>query len=492
MAIRTGTIGVNGPTWQLDDAVVGPVTITPGIADLNYNSLSTPRVSPFNAYAEVINEVIITGPIQVISANGLFAGLTWLRSFTGLHYLKMTISGVAVPMDDMFLNTQAILYVPATSTKSEIKGYGLLGTCFWTIQMNNEVGYLEIGAGEFEWYGLKEVPVGVQGETEWIATSPWDDQRIFIKSIGIEGPVKINNYARNVFYLLTGVITIKGLENLDTIGVVNMSGLFSYMWSLEGSLVYIMVSGNLEPAVVPLDLSSFNTDDVTDMSLMFSNTWRLKEIKFPDGLDPNASWSTANVVNMSHMFYNAKELETLDVSNWDTSNVTNMDSMFYRTLVLFSGNDNNTLDVSNWDTANVTDMSFMFYQSGVRTSAFHLPVENWIVTRNYEQYTTLMPWMFYRDTDVKNPVVPYDRQNPLTYQKMPDLIIVDISAWETQWAGLPPDVYPCRANMFGIDDLINEEGLWMREPGLVYPDCEDLIKLGCENYNAIYKTTISI
>ena len=44
-------------------------------------------------------------------------------------------------------------------------------------------------------------------------------------------------------------------------------------------------------------LSSFNTENVTDMSYMFNNNNRLREINL-------SSFNTNNVTNMSHMFRN--------------------------------------------------------------------------------------------------------------------------------------------------------------------------------------------
>ncbi len=63
---------------------------------------------------------------------------------------------------------------------------------------------------------------------------------------------------------------------------------------------------------------------------------------------------TANVTNMSGMFYNMSALTALDVSKFDTSKVTNMSGMFYNTQSLTA------LDVSNFNTSNVTDVANMF------------------------------------------------------------------------------------------------------------------------------------
>ena len=77
---------------------------------------------------------------------------------------------------------------------------------------------------------------------------------------------------------------------------------------------------------------------------------------------------------MSDMFYNTGYSNpnfTLDVSNFDTSNVTNMNRMFYNTGY---NSTNLTLDVSNFDTSNVTDMSNMFYYTGYNSTKLNTSI----------------------------------------------------------------------------------------------------------------------
>ena len=63
-----------------------------------------------------------------------------------------------------------------------------------------------------------------------------------------------------------------------------------------------------------------------------------------------SSFKTSLVTDMSYLFSGCSGLTHLDVSNFDTHNVTNMESMFSRCSGLTS------LDVSNFDTHNVTNM----------------------------------------------------------------------------------------------------------------------------------------
>ncbi len=99
--------------------------------------------------------------------------------------------------------------------------------------------------------------------------------------------------------------TIEGLDNLNTENVTDMTYMFS---SCE--------------ALTKLDVSSFNTQNVTKMNSMFSSCKALTTLDL-------SSLNTEKVTNMSFMFSYCYALTTLDISNFNTENVTNMSAMFY-------------------------------------------------------------------------------------------------------------------------------------------------------------------
>ena len=68
-----------------------------------------------------------------------------------------------------------------------------------------------------------------------------------------------------------------------------------------------------------------------------------------------SNFNTSNVTDMFFMFCECSGLTSLDLSNFDTSNVTVMGFMFKSCSKLTS------LDLSNFNTSNVTDMGYMFY-----------------------------------------------------------------------------------------------------------------------------------
>lgn len=86
-----------------------------------------------------------------------------------------------------------------------------------------------------------------------------------------------------------------------------------------------------------IDISGWDTSNVTDMKYMFNRSEKLKSVNGLDKID------TSNVENMEGMFTNCKSLE--NVPKFDTSNVTDMQKMFIACKSL----DNQTRRIWNLD-----------------------------------------------------------------------------------------------------------------------------------------------
>lgn len=77
--------------------------------------------------------------------------------------------------------------------------------------------------------------------------------------------------------------------------------------------------------IATLDVSSFDTSNVTDMSYMFN----MNKCQDPLLSKLNVgNFNTCNVTNMTAMFYNCSKLPELDVSQFNTSKVIHMQRMF--------------------------------------------------------------------------------------------------------------------------------------------------------------------
>ena len=94
-------------------------------------------------------------------------------------------------------------------------------------------------------------------------------------------------------------------------------------------------------------LKYLNTAEVTDMSYMFWNCKNLSSLDL-------TNFNTTKVENMFGMFCFCEKLSSLVLSNFNTANVTDMSNMFSYCINLSS------LDIPNFNTAKVTDMSYMF------------------------------------------------------------------------------------------------------------------------------------
>ena len=125
-------------------------------------------------------------------------------------------------------------------------------------------------------------------------------------------------------------LTNLNLSNFDTSNVTDMNSMFSGCNKLTS-----------------LDVSHFDTSNVTDMNSMFNGCNSLTSLGI-------SNFDTSNVKGMFSIFAGCSSLTSLNLSNFNTGNVTSMSAMFYRCSSLTS------LDVSNFNTSNVTDMSNMF------------------------------------------------------------------------------------------------------------------------------------
>ena len=98
----------------------------------------------------------------------------------------------------------------------------------------------------------------------------------------------------------------------------------------------------LDDEITKLDTSAF-----TKMNNMFYNCKNLISLDLSE-------WNTSNVTDMGNMFRNCQALTELDLSNFDTSNVTSMSSTFENCSNL------KRLNISSWKTDNLQNTTYMF------------------------------------------------------------------------------------------------------------------------------------
>ena len=230
-------------------------------------------------------------------------------------------------------------------------------------------GTYQVGDGVYALYNADEGSVLFANNNtgSGVLWRDWDEKsgiyRGSVKSIGVLRDflgnslekVKLPADSKQIFCKFTDMTTID-LSWFDTSNVTDMSYMFLNCKSLKN-----------------LNLSSFDTSKVTNMACMFAECDDLKSIDL-------TKFNTSKVTDMSSMFSDCYSLESFDLSRFDTSNVESMNGMFSRCYRLTRLNLNNFktpkvtktvamfmhcenlkyLDIGSFDMSKVTDAAYMF------------------------------------------------------------------------------------------------------------------------------------
>lgn len=186
------------------------------------------------------------------------------------------------------------------------------------------------------------------------ATSAHDIIRLLGYLPNLQKISKLNNLdysgsAREMFRDTPSLSNID-VQNFDTSKITDMEYMF------------------LNTGVEELDLSNFDTSQVTTMYAMFDGATKLRSLKLKN-------FDTSQVTDMGFMFYNIVASE-LDLSSFNTSNVSNMEGMFDSTSKLneldlsnFDTSKVNTMEYMFLNSAvSQLDLSSFTIGDGVNTS----------------------------------------------------------------------------------------------------------------------------
>ncbi|MCT4377775.1 BspA family leucine-rich repeat surface protein [Leuconostoc falkenbergense] len=248
-------------------------------------------------------------------------------------------NGAYVTTTEMYEDTpRPVTYVWAHTAPSElISGYH--GDSPWTL--DPDTGELIYGSGTFQ-----------DAQTVAANLESYDVDPALVTSIKFLSGAKLSAdssylFASFDYYAEPTLSNLTNFDatNLDTSDVINMSAMFN------------------RTTVTSLDLHEWNVTKVTDFSDMFQNSNSLTTLDLSD-------WGknrTASSVNMYQMFFYARALTNLNITDFKTDNVTNIRS-------LFEGSGVESLDLSNWNVDQVTNMSNVFLDASALTT---LNLSNW-------------------------------------------------------------------------------------------------------------------
>ena len=165
----------------------------------------------------------------------------------------------------------------------------------------------------------------------------------------------------NDYYYNNPKLTSLDLSNFDTSNVSNMEKMFYGISSLESlQLSPSFKSNNLKNTsymfyecskLKSLDLTSFQSSKLIDMEYMFANCSSLENIQF------SSSFDTSNVKYMKYIFNNCSKLKSLDLSSFNTNKVTSMERVFAQCSSL-----ENIIFSNNFGVKEANSTEYMFYE----------------------------------------------------------------------------------------------------------------------------------
>ena len=168
---------------------------------------------------------------------------------------------------------------------------------------------------------LKYVAIGLadgQAFRDSLGSSVGNDRLSFVQTAVFDESFKDvrPTSCRMWFWGFQSLAAVKGLENLNTSDVTDMSRMFGHCKSLTSLDLSHFNTAKVESfremlrnceGIQSFDLSGFSTNRATDMYAMFSQCFSLKSVKLPSW--ENVGW----MKDMSAMFFECKALQELDL-----------------------------------------------------------------------------------------------------------------------------------------------------------------------------------
>ena len=214
------------------------------------------------------------------------------------------------------------------------------------------------------------------------------------------GKIAMNPDSSMIFYNFAEVLSITGLELLDSSEVTNILMAFNSCKKVQSLNIGTWDVSKVENAIglfgqcyLLESVDNISVWDVSNMTMVNQMFYYCKSLTTID----LSRWNINSIKSLYAMFFYCENLTTVNISNWDVSTVTLFDDMFCMCTSLKTVHMDNwkfgsasccnmfqadsalqTLDVSHWDVANVPDMSVMFYQC---SSLGEIDVSNWDVSK---------------------------------------------------------------------------------------------------------------
>ena len=235
--------------------------------------------------------------------------------------------------------------------------------------------------------------------------------------------------------------------------------------------------------ILELDLSNFNTSQVTDMYSMFNGMRNLTTLNL-------SNFNTSKVTDMSFMFYNMPNLTTLNLSNFNTSKVTKMQYMFadMRNLT--------TLNLSNFDTSRVTDMSAMFHNMSNLTTLNLSSFDTSQVTNMHAMFSdtsnlTSHDLSNFDTSKVTNMARMFSGMRNLTTLNLSSFNTANVTDMSAMFAGLP-NLATLNLSSFDTSNVTDMSGMFYEASNLSVLNLSNFNTPKVTNMEAMFYNMVSL
>ena len=219
-------------------------------------------------------------------------------------------------------------------------------------------------------------------------------------------------------------------------------------------------------SLLEIDLSNFDTSEVTSMKSMFSNCKHLDYINFKN-ID------TSSVVNMASMFENCFSLRSVDLSNFNTSKVSDMNKMFKCCYTI------TFLNLSNFYTSQLSKINEMF------SNCYNL--RKLIISNFNTDKLTSMNSLFYNCYSLSSLNISYfNTENVKTMKEMfkncISLYSLDLSNIVTSSVTDMSDMFSGCESLYSLDlsNFVTSKVIYMNS---MFNKCFSLRYLNISNFN---------
>lgn len=335
------------------------------------SSLRSVDLSNFNLSSVTDMAFMFNGceNIEEITADFSGANVTYVHSsFYGCKKLKaLNLSGLstsnAEEMENIFANCESLesLDISSFDTCSATDIHGMFFNCkaLRTINMDNW-DTSKVHDFSYLFYYCESLTS--------LDINSWDTRQShkFTSTFcGCSGLTSLNlsNWRAPIafnydftFYGCSNLVTLD-ISGWDTPEAISMIGMFEGCKKLKTVDVSSFKTGKVTTfenmfrlcnELESIDVSGFDTKNAESFNCMFEGV--------PAATLAVENFNTSKVTNMRAVFWNCKNIKSLDLSKWDTSNVTTMQGMFNWMTACQSINFGDNFDMSK-----VTDIQKMFY-----------------------------------------------------------------------------------------------------------------------------------